>query len=59
MQGNTALHLASVNGHPQVVKLLLESGAPQDARNSDGKLPVDMAKNDATREAFTGREQTR
>ena len=32
--GNTALHLASRNGHPEVVKLLLQSHADVNVKNN-------------------------
>lgn len=52
VQANTALHLAAVNGHAAVVKLLLDHSASKDVKNKEGKLPVDMAKDDATRAVF-------
>jgi ankyrin repeat protein len=34
--GNTALHLAAMNGHEKVVELLVTAGAKMDIRNDDG-----------------------
>ena len=38
--GRTALHLAAIEGHPEVVKLLLEEGADKDAATVEGQLTV-------------------
>lgn len=43
-RGNTALHLASINGSLKCVKLLLRAGALQ-LPNNDGHLPHELAKN--------------
>ena len=41
--GYTALHGAAFRGANDVVKLLVEKGARMDAKNQEGKLPVNMA----------------
>jgi ankyrin repeat protein len=41
--GYTALHGAAFRGANEVVKLLVEKGARMDAKNQEGKLPVNMA----------------
>ena len=33
LDGETPLHFASMNGHAEVAKLLIEKGAPLDAKN--------------------------
>ncbi|KAH7175448.1 Oxysterol-binding protein-domain-containing protein [Dactylonectria macrodidyma] len=44
--GNTPLHLAAIQGRTPVVKLLLEQKDINDAiANSQGKLPIDVARN--------------
>ncbi|KAH7019098.1 Oxysterol-binding protein-domain-containing protein [Ilyonectria destructans] len=44
--GNTPLHLAAIQGRTTVVKLLLEQKDINDAiANSQGKLPIDVARN--------------
>ena len=41
--GYTALHGAAFRGANEVVKLLVEKGARMDAKNQEGRLPVNMA----------------
>lgn len=42
---NTPLHLACEDdAHPEVVKLLVEAGADQQAKNKAEKTPLEMAK---------------
>ncbi|ORY47724.1 hypothetical protein BCR33DRAFT_753367 [Rhizoclosmatium globosum] len=40
--GNTALHLATLLGAKDIVKLLLERGASRQIRNTKGFAPVDV-----------------
>lgn len=42
-ESNTALHLACLEGHPEVVKVLLEHGAEVEARNTSLWTPLDCA----------------
>ena len=41
--GNTPLMTASLNGKPEVVRVLLAAGADKDLRNNDGKTALDWA----------------
>jgi ankyrin repeat protein len=41
--GNAALHLAVAANNLQMVRLLLESGSPPDARNGNGRTPAVIA----------------
>ena len=43
MVGNTLLHLAVSSNNLEIVSLLIESGAPLDARNGDGRTPSVVA----------------
>lgn len=43
VNGETALHIASVYGHVDAVRLLLESGAAIGSRGSDGNTPLHLA----------------
>lgn len=42
--GSTALHHAAAQGHVEIARLLLESGASVNARNREGLTPLEMAK---------------
>lgn len=42
-EGNTALHLASANGHVEVVEFLLRQGADVDGQNSKGLTALHVA----------------
>lgn len=42
--GSTALHHAAAQGHVEIARLLLDSGAQVDVRNREGLTPLDMAK---------------
>lgn len=53
LQGNTALHLAAVNGHLGMVKLLLGAGAQKDAVNKQSNKAADMAKTQEIKDALT------
>jgi hypothetical protein len=41
--GNTALHIASQNGHLDLVKKLVVEGAPLDKQNGKGQTPLHMS----------------
>ena len=43
MNGNTALHIASYQGHPGTVCILISWGAGS-FRNSQGRTPLDVAR---------------
>ena len=38
--GDTALHLASLYGHPDCVRILLDAGARGDAKDGNGGVPL-------------------
>ncbi|XP_067660129.1 serine/threonine-protein phosphatase 6 regulatory ankyrin repeat subunit B-like [Haliotis asinina] len=42
-KGNTALHLASVGNHIQIVKTLIDKGANVNQRNTGGNTPLHLA----------------
>merc|ERR1711924_129216 len=44
VEGNTALHFATMSGHAPVVRYLLNNGASTLARNNMGQSPYEMAK---------------
>ncbi|KAJ3068799.1 hypothetical protein HDU98_008092 [Podochytrium sp. JEL0797] len=50
--GNTALHLATLLGAKDIVKLLLERGASRQVRNSKGFAPVDVLDDTEMRKMF-------
>ena len=43
VEGNTLLHFAASNGHPEIVKILLESGIKPNLRNAQGATPLILA----------------
>lgn len=43
LSGNTALHLSCANGHLSIVRILILSGAPVDAKNLSGSTPLHYA----------------
>ena len=45
MQGETALHVAAWRGHLEMVKLLIERGAPLEAKSHSGATPLAVALN--------------
>jgi len=59
--GNTCLHIAVINGHTDVVKLLLKSGCYRSrCLNSSNQTAYDLAclKNDSTRSLFLRQDET-
>ncbi|XP_065565753.1 uncharacterized protein LOC136030611 [Artemia franciscana] len=42
--GTTSLHIAAKNGSLEIVKSLLKHGATYNIENKDGKLPIDLSK---------------
>jgi len=44
LDGNTALHIATLNNNIDVVKLLLENGADKEIKNKNEKTALDFAK---------------
>ncbi|CAF1200845.1 unnamed protein product [Didymodactylos carnosus] len=50
--GNTALHIATNNGHIEIIKLLLERNPFRSIRNKWNKCPFDLAPNDNVRSLF-------
>ena len=47
--GGTALHAAAHQGHSEVLSILMAYGASLTARLTDGRLPIDLAANEAIR----------
>ena len=43
VEGNTILHFAASHGHPEIVKILLESGMKPNLRNAQGATPLILA----------------
>ena len=43
--GRTSLHLASMNGHVEVITALLAAGADKTTKDKWGKTPHDVVKN--------------
>ena len=41
--GRTALHIAVQNGKVNCVKVLVNAGAPLDAKDQRGRTPIDIA----------------
>ncbi|KAJ1647522.1 hypothetical protein LPJ64_001118 [Coemansia asiatica] len=52
MNGWTALHWACVRGHNRVVETLIRAGADVYVTNSKGRWPIDVCKDNQTRELF-------
>jgi uncharacterized protein len=48
--GWTPLHYAAYNGLPEIARILLERGADPNAHTSDGKTPLDMAREKGNKE---------
>ena len=51
--GATVLHWAAIGGDLQVCQALLENGARADALDGEGRLPADVATNEAVRSLLT------
>ena len=45
LYGNTSLILASLNGHIDIVRVLLEHHADPNIQNNNGKTAIDVARN--------------
>ena len=56
---DTALHIAAAEGHDEIVACLFTHLADLTARNRDGQLPIDVAKNDKIRQLITAEELRR
>jgi hypothetical protein len=52
--GMVPLHWAAATGKQELVELFLRSGARQDIPNSEGRLPIDLAKLNYEREPSEG-----
>ncbi|XP_004363605.1 hypothetical protein CAOG_03877 [Capsaspora owczarzaki ATCC 30864] len=52
---NTPLHLAAIRGRADAVRALIALKANQDLKNTASKKAVDVAKDDATKAAFSGK----
>ncbi|KAK5994261.1 Protein TANC2 [Cladobotryum mycophilum] len=50
----TSLHWAAANGHPRVVRLLLDYGADVNAASDTGRTPLSMAKTEEIRSLLEG-----
>jgi len=50
--GDTPLHKAAFRGYHEVIKQLLKGGCDSKVKNRDGKIPVDLARDDETRNLF-------
>jgi ankyrin repeat protein len=56
-QGSTALHLAAINGHVGVVKVLLAKGANAAVPNKEGKAAAELAKSEEIRAVLAAAQQ--
>jgi ankyrin repeat protein len=50
--GSTALHTYAASGFPDLIKLALKNGADPEKKDRNGKTPIELSKNDDSREAF-------
>jgi ankyrin repeat protein len=53
LTGDTPLHVAASMGHFEIVQLLLSVGANCEARNIEGKRPIDMTRSKQVRKLLT------
>jgi ankyrin repeat protein len=53
LAGNTALHVAVINGHKDVVQYLLRHGGDAHALNNKKQKPVDVATKAEIKQLFT------
>ena len=51
-QGNTALHVATLNGHLKIIYLLLRYHASRTSLNNEGKTPEQLISDEATQETY-------
>lgn len=51
--GDTVMHVAAFHGDFRIVNKLLNAGGNKLLKNNDGKLPVDLAKDDYVRKVLT------
>lgn len=53
--GNTALHLAAMNSHYNIIEVLLRSDANPAVPNDEGLIPVELAKEAAVKDVLLRR----
>jgi hypothetical protein len=51
-QGNTALHIATLHGHADIIRLLLRYHASRTSLNNEGKTPEQMTSDEAIQKTF-------
>jgi hypothetical protein len=51
-QGNTALHIATLHGHADIIRLLLRYHASRTSLNNEGKTPEQMTSDEAIKKTF-------
>ncbi len=57
--GASALHYAAIVGHTEIVKLLLKAGADVNAKDFQGRTPLDVAQGQKTRAALEAAANSR
>jgi len=50
--GDTPLHKAAFRGYKEVIKMLLKNGCDSKVQNRDGKIPVDLVRDDGIKTLF-------